>query len=132
MRMRDFCVTAGGMGIQWEHVVTARLSDPIPKKPDLERSQVDLFQNNPVGRNREKRVPQVDLKRGEFLFQAGQLFVDLAQGSNGRSGLLGDGQALHLTELFQQLVAGRSATTTDNRRGCVPAASVGQLELMDQ
>jgi hypothetical protein len=78
MRMRDLFIEGGRVRIERHHAIgLLGGADLAPVQPDIKASEIDVFQNDCVGRNCKLMVLKIDLKLIEFLCEGQDVPIDL-------------------------------------------------------
>ena len=67
MWMGDVAGFSSGIWLGGDHVIRTAITNPTPAQAELKRAQVDLFQHDRLGRDRDRLVYQVDGEALEFL-----------------------------------------------------------------
>jgi hypothetical protein len=68
VRMRNVTSALAGVGVFRKNLIRWRPWQPGPAKLDLKWAEIDAFELNGVGRDRESSAPEVKIERRELLF----------------------------------------------------------------
>ena len=89
MRMRDVGLavrTTGTDGLNQIWRDCGRIRSPFPIQDDAERTQVDVFQDDRLGDDRQRPLPQIDLTHLKLLAESAELLVNRGCGRRFGSG----------------------------------------------
>lgn len=87
VRMRDSRLRGGGTGVERPDLIGRRTAELIQVEPDLERTQVDVFEHDPFGGDRQRPFPPVQFNVFKLLVERLQFFPQLPQVERGRRGI---------------------------------------------